>query len=130
MINGMTNSTEVKGRATRRRFSTAEKLRILAAAEACTASGEISALLRREGLYSSHLANWRQQQQGGQLNGSPKKRGPVARITDPRDAKITMLERKLRRAELLCDVQKKVAALCGWELATLDESTLDEPASK
>ncbi len=126
----MTNSTEVKSRATRRRFSTAEKLRILAAAEACMASGEISALLRREGLYSSHLANWRQQQKGGQLNGSPKKRGPVARIKVPRDAKITMLERKLRRAELLCDVQKKVAALCGWELATLDESTLDEPASK
>jgi transposase len=130
MINGMTNSTEVKGRASRRRFSTAEKLRVLAAADACTASGEISALLRREGLYSSHLANWRQQQKSGQLSGSPKKRGPVPHIKDPRDAKIAMLERKLRRAELVCDVQKKVAALCGWELATLDDAPLDEPASK
>ncbi len=130
MINGMNNSTEVKGRATRRRFSTAEKLRILAAAEACTASGDISALLRREGLYSSHLANWRQQQKSGQLSGSPKKRGPVVRVKDTRDAKIAMLERRLRRAELLCDIQKKVAALCGWELATLDEATLAEPASQ
>lgn len=130
MINGMNNTTEVKARATRRRFSAAEKVRILAEVDACATSGELSALLRREGMYSSLLASWREQRKHGQLSPGAKKRGPVAKPVDPRDAKIAALERKLRRAELICDVQKKVAALCGWELATLDDVPPDGPTSK
>ena len=130
MINGMSNTNEVQARATRRRFSTAEKIRILAEVDTCTNPGELSALLRREGMYSSLLASWRAQKKTGQLGAGAKKRGPVAKPVDPRDATIAMLERKLRRAEFVCDIQKKVAALCGWELAPLDDSTLDEPTSK
>ena len=66
----------------------------------------------------------------GNVSGAAQKRGSVAKSIDPRDAKIALLERKLRRAELICDVPKKVAALRGWQRATLADATLDEPTSK
>ena len=70
-------NTEVVAKAKRRRFTAAEKLRVLREAEACRGSGEIGALLRREGLYSSYLTTWRRQQELGELEGlSPQKRGP------------------------------------------------------
>jgi transposase-like protein len=105
----------------RRRFFTAEyKQRILREAERCTRPGEIAALLRREGLYSSHLTAWRQAAASGL---APKKRGPVATKPDARDKRIAELERELRRAtrraeraEGLVEVQKKVAELLGFEL--------------
>jgi len=106
---------EVPEKAVRRKFTPAYKLRILREAEACTQPGQIGALLRREGLYSSNLTLWRRQVEGGLV---PKKRGPVARKTDPRARRIAELEReneklihKLKQAELIIEVQKKVADL-------------------
>jgi transposase len=71
-------ATEVSATRTRRRFTTAYKRQILTAAAACTKPGELGALLRREGLYSSHLAFWRAAQQRGEFQGPTKRRGPVA----------------------------------------------------
>ena len=69
--------TEVKSKSTRRRFAAKYKRQILREAAACTKPGEIGALLRREGLYSSHLAKWREQAEAGELSGlAPKRRGP------------------------------------------------------
>ena len=120
----------MSAKATRRRFSAEYKSRILREAAACTKPGEIGALLRREGLYSSHLVNWRQQAERGQLTAlEPKKRGPQGKIVDPRDKKIIEQEReiaKLRkraeRAEALVEVQKKVSQLLGVELTDPDRS--------
>jgi hypothetical protein len=90
-------------------------------ADACKAPGEIGALLRREGLYSSQLATWRAARERGELaGGAAKKRGPEARPTDPRDKEIAQLRRDLdrqtkraERAEAIAEIQKKVAALLG-----------------
>ena len=111
-------------KAERRRFSAEYKRRILREADACTQPGELSALLRREGLYSSHLSTWRAARERGELAGlSPRKRGPKARSKDPRDKRITQLEREVlrlraraERAEALIEVQKKVSELLGIEL--------------
>jgi transposase-like protein len=106
---------EVPEKALRRRFTPAYKLRILEEAQQCTKPGQLGALLRREGLYSSNLTLWRRQIQEGLV---PKKRGPVAHKTDPRSRRIEELERdneklahKLKQAELIIEVQKKVADL-------------------
>jgi transposase-like protein len=105
-------SEEVVARPTRRQFSAAEKLRLLEAAEAGTPS-ERSALLRREGLYTSHLALWRQQRAAGTLAG--QKRGPKV---DPQAQELAQLMRenaqlqaRLQRAELIIDAQKKLFEL-------------------
>lgn len=111
--------TEVTAKAARRRFTAAEKLRVLREADRCTKLGELSALLRREGLYSSHLSAWRAARKGGELAGlTPRPRGPKAKAVDPRDKKIAELERqtrklqaRLERAEGLIELQKKVAAI-------------------
>jgi transposase-like protein len=87
-------------------------------------------LLRREGLYSSHLTNWRRQRERGELDGlSPQKRGPKP---DPQAVELARLQRenerlqeRLRKAELIIDVQKKVAQMLG-ELS--EETRLDEPS--
>ncbi len=109
---------EVLPKAKRRQFSTAYKLRILAEADACTERGEIGALLRREGLYSSHLTDWRRQRERGDLSeqGS-RKRG---RKPAPQAAELARLRRenerlrgRLERAEKIIDVQKKLAQLLG-----------------
>lgn len=109
---------QVVPKAERRRFSNEYKLRILAEADACSERGEIGALLRREGLYSSHLDKWRKLRVRGVLIGtSHPKRGPKA---DPQAAKITWLQceneqlrARLERAEHIIDVQKKLAHLLG-----------------
>ena len=119
-------STEVTEKAKRRRFSAEYKRRILREAAACTEKGELGALLRREGLYSSHLASWRRQAERGELAGlAPKKRGPKAKPVDPRDKEIARLKRELakveRRAEVaeaLVEVQKKVSEMLGIALPT------------
>jgi transposase-like protein len=116
--------TEVQPKARRRRFTAAEKVRILRAADACAGqAGAIGALLRREGLYSSLLATWRRQRDAGQLGPNPRKRGPAAKAADPRDKTIVELERRARRAEAradraerLIEVQKKLAELLGIQL--------------
>src|SRR5438093_3503744 len=127
MIGGqpLAHETEVTVRARRRRFTAAEKLRVLREADGCTKPGELSALLRREGLYSSHLSTWREARRRGELAGlTPRARGPKAKPVDPRDKKIAELERetrrlqaRLERAEGLIAVQKKVAQLLGISLA-------------
>jgi transposase-like protein len=122
--------TEVMAKPRRRRFTAAEKLRILREADGCTKSGELGALLRREGLYSSHLATWRMARKNGELAGlTPRTRGPKAKPVDPRDKKlveqareITRLQARLDRAEGLIELQKKVAQLLGTPLANDGQS--------
>ena len=106
---------EVPEKTARRKFTAAYKLRILKEAETCTVQGQIGALLRREGLYASNLTLWRRQVNQGLV---PKKRGPLAQKPDPHVRRIAELERqteklqhKLKQAELIIDVQKKVAEL-------------------
>jgi transposase len=105
---------QVVPKAERRRFSAEYKLSILAEADRCTERGRIGALLRREGLYSSHLTAWRQQREQGTL-GQKGGRKP-----DPQAAEIKRLQRenerlrtRLERAEHIIDVQKKLAQLLG-----------------
>lgn len=107
----MVPDPEVPEKTVRRTFTAAYKLRILKEAEQCTEPGQVGALLRREGLYSSNLTLWRRQVQEGLL---PKKRGPVAHTTDPRARRSAELEpenaklaHKLNQAELIIEVQKK-----------------------
>ena len=106
---------EVPEKAVRRKFTAAYKLRILKEADSCTGHGEIGALLRREGLYSSSLTSWRRQVNQGLI---PKKRGLVTQKADPHIRRTIELERenarlthKLKQAELIIEVQKKVACL-------------------
>jgi transposase len=114
---------EVSATAKRRRFTAEYKLSILAEVESCREQGEIGALLRREGLYSSHLSKWRQQRQKGALAGlTPKKRGrkptanPLAEENRRLLAENARLKRQLHQAETIIDVQKKVSTLLGIEL--------------
>lgn len=116
--------TEVRAKPKRRRFSAQEKLRILKEADACTKPGEQGALLRREGLYSSHLAEWRRARAAGELDAlSPKKRGRKAKEVNPLEKKVAELQRALAKAELrakraegLVELQKKVSELLGIQL--------------
>ncbi len=116
---------EVVAKATRRRFSVDYKRKIVREADACKTPGGVGALLRREGLYSSHLTTWRAAGERGELAGVPTKRGPARRLADPRDKRITELERertrwqkRAERAEALVELQKQMAALLGTPLAT------------
>jgi transposase len=112
--------SEVVGRPVRRRFSAEYKRSILDQADGAQDSGSIGALLRREGLYSSHLGTWRRQRKQGELDAlTPKKRGPKVVINPlvkknrEQEAVIARLTKKLKNAELIIEVQKKVAALLG-----------------
>jgi transposase len=113
---------EVSEKAKRRTFTAEYKRRIVKEADACKAAGEVGALLRREGLYSSHLATWRAARDRGELapGATTKKRGPQATAPDPRDKRIAEMERQIarlttraERAEAIAEIQKKVAALLG-----------------
>lgn len=109
---------EVKTKPDRRQFSAEYKRRILEEAEACTEAGQIGALLRREGLYSSNLTHWRQQRAEGSLKAlSPKKRGPkpdpLAEENATLRCRIERLEADLKRAETIIEVQKKLSELLG-----------------
>ncbi len=117
---------EVVATAKRRRFAASEKRRILAEADACTQPGELSALLRREAIYSSMLSTWRKQRdRAGQAALEPRRRG---RKPDPTRAdreqmqklqrENERLQRELTQAQLIIDVQKKVASLLGIPLQT------------
>jgi transposase len=117
-------AVEVTEKAKRRQFSAAEKLRILREADACKKPGEIGALLRREGLYSSNLAAWRKARAKGERKGlEAKRRGPLPKVADERDQKFAEQAREMAawkaRAELaeaLVEIQKKVAAILGIDL--------------
>ena len=114
---------EVVADARRRTFSLDYKLGILKKAEALKATGGIAALLRREGLYSSHLTTWRQEREAGMRQGlTPKSRGPKQK-PDSHKEELQKLQREilrltdaLARAEMIIDVQKKVGSLLGWAL--------------
>ena len=114
---------EVAAKATRRRFTLDYKRKIVRDADGCKTPGAVGALLRREGLYSSHLTTWRAARDRGELAGAQRKRGPAPQGSDPRDKKIAELERetirwrkRAERAEALIEVQKKLAALLGTPL--------------
>jgi transposase-like protein len=121
--------TEVEEKARRRGFTAEYKLRVLAEADRCTKPGEVGALLRREGLYSSLLSAWRRQRDAGELSArSPKKRGPPAKVPDASARRVAELEKelaraqvRLKRAEALLDLQKKVSEILGVELPRPDE---------
>ena len=109
---------EVPATVQRRRFSAAYRLRILKAVDACKKPGEVGALLRREGLYSSLLTTWRRQREAGALQEMRgRRRGPTPRPIDPRvkplEAENRRLQRKLQRAETIITLQKKVAEILG-----------------
>jgi len=126
-----TERTEVVAKASRRRFSTKYKLRILAEIDECTQPGERGALLRREGLYSSTVRRWRQRRDEGVLSGlSPKKRGPkpnpdaaLVRELAKQKKRNEQLEKKLQRAEMIIGVQKKVSELLGITLGETNDGS-------
>ena len=114
------------GSRSRRRFSPSYKLRIVEEADRCTEPGEVGQVLRREGLYSSHLTTWRKAAHSGSLKALSKKRGRKPE-RNPLDEKVRKLERRnarleneLRKAHLIIDVQGKVAGLLG---ISLDDGT-------
>jgi len=117
----MTEDVQVAAKPRRRAYTAEYKRRILKEADACTTPGAIGALLRREGLYSSHLVVWRRACGRGELAAlTPKKRGRKPTPVDARDRKIAELERQLaqmtgraERAEALVEAQKNLAALLG-----------------
>jgi len=124
---------EVPAKAKRRRFSAAYKLKILEQTDALEGTGEIGAMLRREGLYWSMLSKWRQQRDAGALQGlKPKKRGPQTK-RDSKDVEEirrlrrdkARLERKLKQAEIVIDIQKKASELLGIPLRTIEDEELD-----
>ena len=119
-------TSEVIARPVRRRFTAEYKLRILQEADR-SAPGELGALLRREGLYSSHLSKWRRQRQAGQLAGlRPKKRG---RKVDAQAQELARLEREnarlqaqLERAGLIIEAQKKLLVLLNQPILEVPEA--------
>jgi transposase-like protein len=122
---------EVVPQAKRRRFSAEYKLRILEEVDACHESGQIGSLLRREGLYSSHLTTWRRQRELGQLEAlSPRKRGRKPSVDEALVNELAELKRenerlenRLQQAETIIEVQKKLSGLLGL---TLNENRSDE----
>lgn len=121
--------TEVSAKAKRRVFTAGYKRRILDELDRATKPGEVGAILRREGLYSSVVSSWRRQRDAGTLSAlRPKKRGPVAKVPHPLEREVVELKRALakaearaKHAEALVEVQKKVAELLGIQLAKSDE---------
>jgi len=112
---------EVTERAKRRRFTAEYKLRILREADACKRDGDLGALLRREGLYSSHLATWRRQREEITKAGlKARKRGPRPKAIDPRVKQLERendrLKRQLEQAETIIKFQKKLSKLLGVSL--------------
>ena len=120
-VTGVVEDVQVPAKPKRRTYTAEYKRRILKEAYACAAPGAVGALLRREGLYSSHLVMWRRARARGVLAAlAPKKRGRKPTPVDARDRRIAELERQLaemtgraRRAEALVDAQKNLAALLG-----------------
>ena len=128
---------EVVAGTVRRQFSAAYKRRIVEEAEACTEPGQIGALLRREGLYSSLLSLWRRKVKRSSLAGlEPQKRGRKPKHSTPDQKRVAELEKqvrqlerenarveaKLKRADLMLDLQKKVSEILGIPLAPPPES--------
>ena len=115
-------AAEIPEKAQRRRFNAQYKAAILAEADRCGKAGELGALLRREGLYSSHLSNWRRQRREGALRGLAQKRGAKPKKTaEQRELERlrrenVRLRRKLTHAEKVIEVQKKLSEVLGIPL--------------
>jgi transposase-like protein len=132
-LEGEVPAVEVQEKPVRRRFSAEYKLRILAEADGCTELGQRGELLRREGLYSSLLSTWRRQRDEGVLAGlASKRRGRKTKPKNPMADENARLQRendrlkeKLRQAELIIGVQKKVSEMLNIPLAALDEKEAD-----
>ena len=121
---------EVTERAKRRRFTAEYKLRILRQADAYRGDGDLGALLRREGLYSSHLTTWRRQRDEITVAGlKARKRGPKPVVVDPRvkplKREVTRLKRRLEEAEMVIAFQKKLSELLGIPLKSSDSDGHD-----
>ncbi len=121
---------EVTERAKRRRFTAEYKLRILREADACKGHGDLGALLRREGLYSSYLATWRRQRDEIAKAGlKARKRGPKSKAVDPRVKQLerenARLKRRLERVELMLTIQKKASEMLGIPLNHPDKDEND-----
>jgi len=118
----------------RRRFLAEYKIRVLREADRCTQPGQLGALLRREGLYSSHLSTWRQQREEGTLAGlAPKRRGrkpnpdaPLIAENERLKRELQRLAAQLRQAEAIIEVQKKLSEILGIPLPP-PESSGSEP---
>lgn len=125
--------TEVSAKAKRRQFTVQYKLRVLREADALAETGGIGEMLRREGLYTSHLSAWRRQRERGELEGlSPKKRGrkgrPDKALVEQNKRlmrEVARLEQRLARAETIIDVQKKVSTLLGIPLKSPEDDGSD-----
>ena len=126
-ISSSPSDVEVRPKRRRRRFTAQYKLRVLEAVDACSQSGEVGALLRREGLYSSHLTDWRRQREQGALAALAKQRGrkpksdadkaltqEVARLR----REVERLEERLAKAKAIIDVQKKLSEILGLSSET------------
>ena len=127
--NGPAPDPEVLAKPKRRRLTPAYKARIVEEAQRCTESGQIGALLRREGLYSSALTQWRRQYHSGALQGLKDDKRGRKRTRDAREKELERLQRenerlnkKLRQAELIIEIQKTVVAMLGNPIETLPSS--------
>lgn len=124
---------EVESKARRRQFSAAYKRRILDEADK-GGPGVIAGLLRREGLYSSHLTKWRRQRESGEIAGlEPRKRGkkpvprnPLAAENDRLRRETQRLQKRLHQAEVIIDVQKKLCDLLGLTVPPIEQNGSDE----
>jgi transposase-like protein len=124
---------EVPEKAKRRRFEAAYKLRVLAEADRCTEPGQVGELLRREGLYSSHLTTWRQQREAGALEAleakkrgrKPKRKDAVAVENERLLRENRRLTERLRQAETIIEVQKKVSEMLGIPLRTPNDDEMN-----
>jgi transposase-like protein len=122
-VESSSSEVEVMAKPVRRRYTAEYKLRILRAAEVSSGRGELGALLRREGLYSSNLTAWRKQRERGELEGLSRRRGPSPTQRHPLADRVRALERetarlkaRAERAEGLVELQKKVSEILGIEL--------------
>jgi transposase len=124
---------EVESKAKRRQFSAAYKRRILEEADK-SGPGAIASLLRREGLYSSHLTTWRKQRESGEIAGlQPRRRGkrpapknPLAGEVQRLTRENRQLQKRLRQAEIIIDVQKKLCDVLGLTVPPIEQSEADE----
>jgi transposase-like protein len=124
---------EVMTKGKRRRFTAQHKLDILKQADACSKKGSLGSLLRREGLYSSHLTTWRHQMDRGKLAAlTPKKRGRKELVKNPlleENVRLNkaneLLTRRLKQAETIIDVQKKISMLLNLSQETIVKGEIE-----
>jgi transposase len=128
----MAPDPEVRAVAKRRQFSAAYKLSVLEEADRCSSPGAIGALLRREGLYSSHVTVWRREREAGALAALGARRGRKAKLSAEQrriaelQSRCARLERELEQARTIVEVQKKLCTLLGLPTAAAAESTGSE----